>query len=126
MWVNDIASNTGIGFHSNDCGSSGVIGADYWGVVGSVANNAMQESDGFCSAAIDAVGMGVYNLTAGTHWIAYGDFSYANVNTAGCRTMFRTLKISWRIAGKRMARRTRVSGSTTLGFDADRTVHQYV
>jgi hypothetical protein len=86
-FINDVAYDAADGYDIDDCGASGgpnTIGGDYFAVIGSIAQNAAQDS--ICLAAIDAVGPGQQDANAGTHIYFYGNFSYANANTS-CRTM---------------------------------------
>jgi len=82
-FINDISANALQGYDTNDCGGSGgqgTIGTDYFAVVGSIAENSAQDT--ICLAAIDIVGPGVLNTTAGTHGFLYGNFSYDNHNSS--------------------------------------------
>ena len=84
-FINDIAYNCLVGFGINDCPggncnhNSPGDGADYWAVVGDIAQNSAQ--DGICVAAIDTAGTSHFDTVAGTHKFIYGNFSYNHQNT---------------------------------------------
>ena len=80
--INNVVYNAAQAAGMNDCGDALAESIDYWAIVGTVAQNAAQDS--ICLAAIDGVGPKNLNTTAGTHLYMYGNFSYANANV-GCR-----------------------------------------
>ena len=87
-FINDVAFNTASGYHTNDCGDTSTnIGVDYFAVVGSIAQNAAQNTAN-PEAAIDDVNPGNSDTNAGTHAIFYGDFSWNN--TAASQTPYDT------------------------------------
>jgi hypothetical protein len=81
-FVNDIVTNAGQGYDTDDCGygasPTDTNGGDYFATVGSIAQNAAQ--DAICLGAIDVVSPGIFDATAGTHFFVSGNFSYANQN----------------------------------------------
>ncbi len=92
------------------------VGTDYFAVVGMIAQNSAQ--DPICLAAIDVVGPGVYDTIAGTHYFIYGNFSYANANTA-CRSVSDTedyMADTWDCHDAN----TQGTFANNIGFDADR------
>jgi hypothetical protein len=76
-FINDIAFDTASGYHTDNCSKFAGFGADYFAVVGSIAQNAAQNTD-FPEAAIDHVGTGLFDSGAGAHTIFYGDFTWSN------------------------------------------------
>jgi hypothetical protein len=84
-FINDIAYNTGIGYSGLDNGGDhdvpGVTGHDYWATIGSLAQNA--EQDKICTTQLGSAGPAIFDTLPGTHWIAYGNFSFAIPNN-GC------------------------------------------
>src|SRR5208337_4134799 len=85
-FVNDISVNNGSGSYTNDSGKAGgqnSYGADYYAVIGMIAQNSAGNS---CGSAIDVVGPGVYDNGSGTHYYIYGNFSYAN-HDVNCLTI---------------------------------------
>jgi len=87
-FINDIVYNAGQGYDTDDCGYGAnptySNGPDYWAVVGSIAQNASQNT--ICLGAVDAVGVSQLDSGAGTHIYFYGNFSYAHVDPS-CRTV---------------------------------------
>jgi hypothetical protein len=86
-YVNDITFNTASGYHTDNCGQLVGFGVDYFAVIGSIGQNAAQNTD-FPEAAIDHVGTGLFDSGAGAHAIFYGDFTWNN--TAATNTPFDT------------------------------------
>jgi hypothetical protein len=84
-FINDIAYNTGIGYSGIDDGANhdvpGVSGFDYWATVGSIAENAQQDT--ICTTQLGGAGPAAIDTNSGTHWIAYGNFSFSIPNN-GC------------------------------------------
>jgi hypothetical protein len=82
FFINDIAYNAAQGYDTNDCGynhNTNGNGTDYWGVVGSIAQNAAQDT--ICLGAVDLVAPSNSDTNAGTHAFIYGNFSYNNLVT---------------------------------------------
>jgi hypothetical protein len=127
-FINDISANNLDGYDTNDCGQDvpsntlpSPVGTDYFATVGSIAQNSAQ--DGICLAAIDIVGPGNIDTSAGTHFFLYGNFSYANVNLGGCRSQYDTedyMFDTWD------AHNTNSQGifANNIGFGADRYCFQ--
>jgi hypothetical protein len=81
--INDVAVNAKQGFGMNDCPGGTCNhnvpgdGTDYWAVVGSIAQNASQDTGKL--AAIDFVGPANFDAVAGTHGFIHGNFAWNNV-----------------------------------------------
>jgi hypothetical protein len=83
MAINDICYNSQMGFQGNDNGANHNIpgnGTDYVAWVGDIAQNCAQS--GFGVAGINIIALSAWDSVAGTHYYAYGDFSYKNPSTS--------------------------------------------
>ena len=123
-FINDISANNLDGYDTNECwqdiGSTALpssVGTDYFATVGSIAQNSAQDS--ICLAAIDVVAPGNLDANPGTHFFIYGNFSYANVNTAGCRTQYDTEDYMFDTWDGHYTNSQGVLANN-IGFDADR------
>jgi hypothetical protein len=81
-FVNDIIYNAAVGYHTDDCGYNHNVpgnGGDYFAVIGSIAENASQDS--ICLAAVDLVGPGQADTNSSAiHGIFYGNFAWNNIS----------------------------------------------
>jgi hypothetical protein len=119
-FVNDICANNLQCTDTNDNGTSGNNGVDYFATVGTIAQNSAQ--DGICLGAIDVVGPGVYDTAAGTHYFINGNFAYNQVNVP-CQTISDTedyMADTW----DRHGVSTKGVFSNNIGFSADRNCIQ--
>jgi hypothetical protein len=85
-FINDIAYHNGSGFGTNGHGTNGGggYGADYFAIVGDIAQDSAGRCDGGLSTgAVVLIGMLNYNTAAGTHTFVAGNFSYNNQQTLG-------------------------------------------
>ena len=78
-FINDVATDTGYGFDTTDCGSGN--GEDYIAYVGGIAANANNYSGGasFCGGAIDMNAPKNLDTDPGTHMLVKGMFAFNNV-----------------------------------------------
>ena len=79
IFVNDVATNTGYGFNTSDCGSG--HGEDYIAYVGGIAANANNYNGGasFCGGAIDMNAPKNLDTNTGTHMLVKGMFAFNNL-----------------------------------------------
>ena len=85
-FINDIAYHNASGFGINSYGTNGGggYGADYFAIVGDIAQDSAGRCDGGVSTgAVVLIGMLNYNTAAGTHTFVAGNFSYNNQQTLG-------------------------------------------
>jgi len=81
-----IAYHNGSGFGTNGHGTNGGggYGADYFAIVGDIAQDSAGRCDGGLSTgAVVLIGMLNYDTAAGTHTLVAGNFSYNNQQTLG-------------------------------------------
>ena len=81
--INNIGYNEQMGFQANDNGANHNIpgnGADYFAWVGNIAADAGRS--GFGVAGINIIGLSTWDTVAGTHALAYGNFSYNLTSTS--------------------------------------------
>lgn len=83
--VNNIATFNASGFAVNSMGSNNGsgFGADYWAIVGNIAQDSAGRCDGFYDAAIDVIGTKNFDTAAGTHYLIDGNYSYNNQQGPG-------------------------------------------
>lgn len=84
-WINNVAYNNGCGYCAASMGanSGAGFGADYWAIVGNIAQDSAGRNDGFWDAAIDVIGTKDKDTNSGTHIYVDGNFSYNNQQTIG-------------------------------------------
>lgn len=102
-FINDIAYHNGWGFAVASLGSNSGSGwgADYWAIVGNIAQDSAGRCDGGVSdSAIDIIGIANYDAGAGTHIFVAGNFAFncqqtlgASDNSDGECYMFDTLDL---------------------------------
>jgi hypothetical protein len=84
-FVNNIAYNNasafGVNSHGSNSGSG--YGADYWAIVGNIAQNSAGRCDGYYDSAIDVIGLLQYDAATGTHIFLDSNYSYNNMQV-GC------------------------------------------
>jgi hypothetical protein len=85
-FINNIAYNNANAFGSQNQGQNNGsgYGVDYWAIVGNIAQNSAGRCDGYYDAAIDIIGTKNYDSNPGTHIFATQNFSYNNLQPAGC------------------------------------------
>jgi hypothetical protein len=85
-FINNIAFNNANAFGSQNQGQNNGsgYGVDYWAIVGNIAQNSAGRCDGYYDAAIDIIGTKNYDTKPGTHIFASQNFSYNNLQPAGC------------------------------------------
>lgn len=85
-FINNIAYNNANAFGSQNQGQNNGsgYGVDYWAIVGNIAQNSAGRCDGYYDAAIDIIGTKNYDKNSGTHIFASQNFSYNNLQPAGC------------------------------------------
>ncbi len=81
IFANDIAVGCGQGGFTS--GPNGLLGVDYWAVIGSIAYNTAQSS-AECYSGIDAFGPVASDSLPGTHIYFAGNFTWGNVAPNPC------------------------------------------